>query len=62
MIAPTCSYTWVPMRMFLPHDSLEASTVLAGGLTEEEIAAFQAKAQAAQFTRGIHRLNYGKQP
>ncbi|CAL5219795.1 g1700 [Coccomyxa viridis] len=33
-----------------------------GGLTEEEIAAFQAKAQAAQFTRGVARLNFGKQP
>ena len=36
--------------------------VCAGGLTEEEIAAFQAKAQAAQFTRGIARLNFAKQP
>lgn len=35
---------------------------ITGGLTEEEIAAFQAKAQAAQFTRGISRLNFEKQP
>jgi len=35
--------------------------VCAGGLTEEEIAAFQAKAQAAQFTRGIARVNNAKQ-
>ena len=36
--------------------------VCAGGLTEEEIASFQAKAQAAQFTRGVARLNFGKHP
>ncbi len=41
---------------------LSIPDVCAGGLTEEEIAAFQAKAQAAQFTRGVARLNFGKQP
>ena len=48
--------------MLLSLCRLEALAVLAGGLTEEEIAAFQAKAQAAQFTRGVHRLSYGKHP
>ena len=44
-----------------PFQLLRVLAICVGGLTEEEIAAFQAKAQAAQFTRGVARLSFGKQ-